>query len=286
MDITNLILKHNWEEIANQKKIIFPLFTGNSITKLPIIFFERGKYDSLGQVVNCCHGHVSNINVEFSNDLQYISNKNRILDFHIIPNHQAHGVVTYICPLDNFCRNSFVSTGDLSGCIVCFLIFGDKVLFIHEGGEGTSTVQPETKNEISSRCYDIWRAICKILNRIHYFNAGGDISITGEPAIDWLIQRIESIDEFVFGSIMYKSEKNALTQGLSKKQKITFLNYDADNSAIDPKAQMLCIAQRNYIGFCTMCWDHSNKNKKPQGTIIETSDMTKQFYDVMDLNID
>lgn len=285
MDITNLILEHNWKEIANQKKIIAPLFAANTITSIPIIFFERGNYDDLGQVVNKCHGHVSNIDIKFSYDLQYISNENRILDFHIIPNHQVHGVVTYICPLDNFCRNSFVSTGELTGCIVCFLIFGDKVLFIHEGGNG-ETNQNELKNTKGARCYDIWRAICKILNRSHYYNAGGDIPITGESAIDWLIQRIESIDEFVFGSIMYRNETNAWTQGLSKNKKVTFLNYNPSSSVINPKAQMLCIAQRNYIGFCTMCWDDSNLNKKPQGTIIETSDMTIPFYDVMGLNID
>lgn len=275
-DITRYILEHDWSNLVNIRNQ-FSYVSG--IHNLPSNFYKRG--DVL-QYTEITHGYISDVKLEFTNKSKYFSKSNQILNYHYIPNNNEHGVVAYKQPLKNFCCNSFVSSGLLSGCIVCFLIFKKYILIIHEGGSGASINQQE-KNKIGSRCYDIWRAICKELNYCHYFDATNDEVITGENAIDWLIQRIESINDFLFGSIMYSSSINCGINGISKSRRLTFLNYNYHTEKINLQSQMLCIAHRDYIGLCSMYWNQMEEEGS-HGIVIETAGIISNTSAIQDVH--
>lgn len=262
-DITKYILNHDWSKLLDIKNY----FSGtNDMRTLPSNFYKRDDET----ITEICHGYKSDVKIEFYNQSKYSSESNQILNYHYIPNNNEHGVVAYKQPLKNFCCNSFVSSGQLSGCIVCFLIFKEYILFIHEGGNGASINQQNS--DIVSRCHQIWRAICIELNHSHYSDDTNADVITGENAIDWLIQRIESIKELLFGSIMYSSSINCGINGISKSKRVTFLNYNYHTEIINLQSQMLCIAHRHYIGLCSMYWDQNDVSS--HGIVIETAYIT------------
>lgn len=263
IDITQYILQHNLDKLANQK-VIYDIKYGKNVGSLPVRFFSRGEDNDT--TIYGSFGYVSDISINFQKGLVYNSDQNMILNFHVLQNNTDYGVMVYKSPIDNFCNNSFLSTGSLTGCIACFLAFENYIVFMHEGGDGTMDKNDGINHQLSGRCQNIWRALCGVLGLNHENNCEyveDNDSITKEKAIDWLIKKIESLDDLVLGSIMYKSKNNACNQGKSKK--ITFLNYDPYYDSLLFDAQMICIAQRNYIGFCSMCWEKNNAFKKVYG---------------------
>lgn len=272
IDITKMINRHNWNDIAKIKK--FFLHTNNpSIRTLPVIFFDRYDDNYVGKEKYGIQGYTSNESITFSNGCFYNSKKHNILNYHCLGNSNDPGVVTYMRLRSDICHNTYLSTGPLSGCIVCMLVFQKYVLFIHEGGSDSEN-KDDPKKQLSSRVYDIWRAICARLKISYYFTADSVKENTGDFAIDWLIQRIEDIKDFLFGSIMYYSETNPGKRNLSYSKKITYMNYKSTNANF---SHMLCILQNNYIGSCSMFWD-SNSSNPPEGLIIEANNLNRDIY--------
>jgi len=75
-------------------------------------------------------------NIIWHTDSLIIYSSNKAMEYYYCPNRQIVGVNVFAYQIDKKYKNPLlISSGSLSGCMTCSLIFDDLILFTHAGGE-------------------------------------------------------------------------------------------------------------------------------------------------------
>ncbi len=268
MNITNYINQHSYPRLLDLNYIFNAPIDARSTANA---FFKRNSRANTPEQAN--HGYIMNNMVKFryATDAYYeYYGADHALEYHIVTNVISNcGVMVHVVDLNGLDYKYMISSGYLSGCIVCCLYFRDKLIFVHEGGDVTYTEQNERGETIVydsenpfpmyKRCNDIIHALKVIEPQLfaRCYESTQGYKCTPTQAIFSLAGMLHLANGLVYGSIAYPAkERYAL---MTSYNKIRCMNYYARSK--NNTAQVLCIADLNNVSACVSAHDSPSMTK-------------------------
>lgn len=201
-------------------------------------YLERGKDN--GEVIHTVHRVAISKSIVFPS-VRFCTQVK--MEYHFLHENTQCGVVLYKAEWKSLPSRMLLSSGPLTGCIFCVLVFTNCVIFIHEGGSNKS--QNKEDNLRVNRFRDIFNAISLSL---------GSQSIIKDKFADETDDVIAFIDKlepfkFLYGGIMLPVKDYVKPNRIYKDKNCVIVDYQPigldDPTKLD-YGQVLFLKNYNY----------------------------------------